>query len=111
MPEKKDNPGTLPPIDEDDETKVAIPTVEEPFFSEEELKEEEAKESEEEQPSLFEGDNIFNQLHLSLTEVNESLTKIDKQIEGKQTEKKLLLKRKKGLEEAIEDRRSEKINE
>lgn len=64
-----------------------------------------------EQPFLFEGDKVYNALQTSLTDVNEDLKKVDKQIDSKKLEKSLLINRKEELQEAIkiyEEQRKEK---
>jgi hypothetical protein len=107
MARKKDNPETqeiLPQFPDEEEEKVNV--IEEPFFPEEEeveLLEEEAEEKEgkPEQPFLFEGDKVYNVLHTALTDVNEELKKVDKQIDNKKLEKSLLINKKEELQEAI----------
>jgi hypothetical protein len=71
--------------------------TEESSFPEEEAE----NEGKPEQPFLFEGDKVYNALQTSLTDVNEALKKVDKQIDSKKLEKSLLINRKEELQEAI----------
>lgn len=106
MPKKKDNPETeeiLSQFPDEEEEKINV--IEEPFFPEEEeieLPEDEAEgKKKPEQPFLFEGDKVYNVLHTALTDVNEELKKVDKQIDNKKLEKSLLIDKKEELQEAI----------
>ena len=63
----------------------------------------EGEEKEEEQPSLFEGDKVYNELQISLREIKESLQKNKKKYESIKLEKSILDKRQQEILEAVED--------
>jgi hypothetical protein len=73
--------------------------AEESSFPEEEAEKKDNKGAE--QPFLFEGDKVYNALQTSLTDVNDALKKVDKQIDNKKLEKSLFINRKEELQEAI----------
>lgn len=119
MPDK-DNPGTMPPIEEDDETKEAINTVEKPFFTEEELEEErkrmeaEGEETGPEQLSMFEGDKVYKQLDDFLAFVQDEIKKNKKSREKLDANAVILRRKESQIIMAIKDyeeQRSEKIEE
>lgn len=79
-----------------EEEEKGVKTIEEPFFSEEEL-------TEEEQPSLFAGDRVYNELQISLKDIKESLKRNKKKLAAVQLEKEIYERREKEILEAIED--------
>lgn len=94
-------PGDAPEFP-DDEEKVAV--IEESFFPEEEKEGETGEPMEEtEQPTLFEGDKVYNELQISLRDIKESLQRNKKKFENIKLEKSILDKRQQEILEAIED--------